>query len=278
MWIIQIADLHLSPLRIGTMNFSTFNESINAEIQTSIPEGETILILLCGDITFQGQKEGYITAEQFFDSLKEKLRAYKLAFFLCPGNHDLDLSTGNGNFLNFDRFSLELSPGKNITFSSIDNNVVLSKFNQVNVVMVNSAHHKKKEYGLANISQLREKLAECTEETIIILLHHHLIPVQEKDESTLRNAYELMLLAIEYNVTAILHGHRHMSHNLKLGTNNIAILGVGSPFFLDTRNINNQINLINIDDDKNLNAFSLRYIRDKTNKGIFGSFDNQRIY
>ena len=63
----------------------------------------------------------------------------------------------------------------------------------------------------------------------VAVLHHHLIPFSgRRDESTTRNAYEVLTRLIKHGFSLVLHGHQHALLELALGEGSMKLCGVGS--------------------------------------------------
>lgn len=273
MWILQISDIHFSPKRKPTLNYNRFVKLLDDILCKTIPKSEPILVAVCGDITFKGQKSGYDLAERFFLSLKDKL-SFNTLCFPCPGNHDI--IKNEEQFESFNRFSWNITKNGDLAFTS-EKSVVSVDYKYYHIVVLNSAYHRDHTYGLVNLDDFNLELSKYPGKPKIVILHHHPIPVEKSDYSTLRNAYEFLTIASENNALVIFHGHRHMAHSLTIGPGNTALIGVGSPFFLDSLNINNQLNILHIDNNKIKKALSFRYIADLKKDGRVGSFDVKKI-
>jgi 3',5'-cyclic AMP phosphodiesterase CpdA len=63
----------------------------------------------------------------------------------------------------------------------------------------------------------------------VAVLHHHLIPFSGRsDESTTRNAYEVLTRLIKHGFSLVLHGHQHALLELSVGGSMMKLCGVGS--------------------------------------------------
>lgn len=272
MWLIQFSDLHFSPTRKLTVPDEKVLSLLRNILMKYIPLNSKVLVCLCGDITYRGNKEGYNLAELFFSELQH-IKEYRFVIYGCPGNHDI--IDGDESFAYFNRFILSVSNHGCKTFSRSRTSISICLDNH-HLIMVNSAFHMDIGYGFVNLSHLKEELQLFKDKVKIVAIHHHPIPVAKADISTIRNSYEFLSLSSQNNVKMILHGHRHMFHSLKVGTDMI-IFGAGSPFFLDTLNVNNQFNLIKLDEKEAVTAISFKFIADKSDEGILGNFEETRI-
>lgn len=98
---MKLLILHLSDIHFCSPdNFTDENvEAIVSSLQESIKDIKKIIIFISGDIAFAGYKSQYKVAENFIDTLKEKISArYKhlsdINVFVVPGNHDVNYSKG----------------------------------------------------------------------------------------------------------------------------------------------------------------------------------------
>ena len=273
MWILQFADLHFSPTRRLTMQKDELLRLINKALLKYVDTSSKIIVCICGDIIFKGNTSGYDLAKIFVEELKEKL-SFDLLFYACPGNHDI--VDGDDDFNKFNQFSYKISGPKGPLYSRTNTlySVIVDDFK---LIMANSSYHRDIEYGLIKIEEMEKKLNESSEYNVIIVVHHHSIPVEKSDKSTLRNAYEFLKLASEHDSLAILHGHRHMAHCLAIGKKNTALIGVGSPFYLDRPNVNNQFNLLNFNSTGVNSGVSFRFMPDKDDSGRLGDLAESPI-
>ncbi len=269
MVIIQLSDVHFSKNTTPTLGFQTFAERLNDTLVNHIEKGDQINIVICGDIVFKADTDGYKLAIRFFNFLSKYLD-YTISYYACPGNHDI-IGVGN-DFQLFNAFVWQLTKTSDISFCTNRTSVSVNYKNKYHIILANSSYHKDHKYGLVNINDIRQELKKYSHLCKIIVLHHHLIPVHKNDISTIRNSYELLVTAASQRVIAIIHGHRHTSHCMSICKNNIPIIGVGSPFFLDSPNINNQVNILKFSSDGLNTAISLKYFADHEENGKVGCF------
>ena len=132
-------------------------------------------------------------------------------------------------------------------------------------VVVNSLYHGDHTFGLIDIKSLEEKL-KTAKHKVIVLTHHHLIPILEKDSSTTRNSYDMLRLCNSYGVELIIHGHIHSSFKLSYGDSNTKtnIVGCGATLPLISTNYNNQFNIFEFDDGRSNIIASYRIVYDST--------------
>jgi len=197
-----------------------------------------------------------------------------LHFCICPGNHDIDVRDKN-KFSAFDRFAISLAGDSRFTFSKRTSRS--ATYGNTDVIAVNTVYHGDHTYGEIDLDELCDNLKKSKAENRIIICHHHLIPVTRKNKSQVVNAYLFLQLVSEFKVSAILHGHIHMSSVLSFGEYGCRIVGVSSLLFPPISNINNQFNLLKFDGGKLSEGYNFRYIRDGIHKGQLGYFERNAI-
>lgn len=205
-------------------------------------------MVVSGDITFRGNAAGYEQATDFFKETWLAHQGDKNRFLACPGNHDLC----NTSFKDFDRFLYSIRRDEKINFSAKSDWLV--KFEHIAFLMVNSVYHRDHQYGLIDCESLLETLEENREylsstQHRVAVIHHHLLGVQHKDTSTIRNAHNFISLLDKYNFSLLLHGHQHSQSSLKVGNTNMEIFSARSLNF-PTSNLVNGINLFSYQQDR----------------------------
>lgn len=271
MHILHISDLH------GCANFITDNDMDNYLEKTKESletfNIEKLIVLVSGDLANQGNAETYKNVTKFLNKMKTNFK-YDINFVICPGNHDIVKVPKKECFSEFDNFVYSLSKKK---YSFKKESVTSEKIENINFILLNSCYLGDHKYGFIDIKSLHQKLKSIDiEEEIILILHHHLIPVLRNDISTVRNAFELLVLLENYNIKMILHGHQHMNYSIKIGSKAIDVLGVGSFTTALSENINNQFNFYNID-TVGISKYCGRFIADKMEKGKQGAFEITKI-
>ena len=99
MYIVQIADLHIGSTILTTPKESDFLLKSAELIKKEIPQKETILICLCGDIidskgllqgTSDESKKRYNNAIELIQRFEKNLKKeYNIIIKCCLGNHDV---------------------------------------------------------------------------------------------------------------------------------------------------------------------------------------------
>lgn len=265
MRIFQISDLHLDSNFIFD-EYESMLEKMCENMLLLSQNTEEINIVCCGDIVNKGEKSGYsIYARVVFDFIKSRLKDKKVRFIFVPGNHDLC----SENFSDFQKFVVNYN--NSLDFCS--NSVLLYKTPELDFVLINTAFHKKIDYGNVDIKQVEQKLKE-TNKPVILVMHHTLMNRYENDRSSLSNAYGLLEKIDANQVIGILHGHTHGFSNMLVG-NQCRIIGVGS-LFKYIPNCNNQFNVIDVNLSQIERIVNYRYHFDIDNFNQTILYENDR--
>jgi 3',5'-cyclic AMP phosphodiesterase CpdA len=179
---------------------------------------------------------------------------------MCPGNHDI--CPGSTPFGEFNRIAWQLTHDDTVSFS-MDSRVTRHTVAGTDFILVNSAYHGDHEYGKVDSVALEGALRGCTCPQRVLALHHSLIPLSDRDLSTTRNAYAVIRLALEHEVSLILHGHSHRQSVVTLcGPTLCHVVGVGSLLLPPVTNTNNQFNLLRIENGTVDAGYAYRLVAD----------------
>ncbi len=218
--MLQLSDLHFGA------DFDNAHPSamLCEHLMTLIRDLEAQpVLLISGDITFQAKARGYQEAKQFFDRLKEGTGLDGKRFVFCPGNHDLDRASG---FHAYDAFVYDVRRDDECGFASRSCGTLT--VDGLTFVLVNSAHHHDHRYGLVDVAALRALALPADRRQVIAVSHHHVIPTEHHDCSTIRNAYAFLTALDSSGIRVLLHGHQHLSRGLPVGDTPVSIFGVNS--------------------------------------------------
>ncbi len=265
MYIIQIADLHVG-IEQNLNECKAKIDKIYLEVFKLIKSDELLIFCICGDITDKGNKEGYRNAGVLINYLKEKFNGYKYKLEFIPGNHDIC----EGSFKAFDLFISEYIDEK---YSYECKNVVVRKYGDINLVLLNSSYHKDHKYGKIDLQQLKDAISN--RENNFVIMHHTFISEYENDESAIRDAYRLIKELDENKVCGLLHGHTHGYSDISI-SNECKVIGVG-PLFKKIEDINNQFNLIEIKSGKVNKVYNIRYSLDLAGYSVLEVFSRTRM-
>ncbi|MET3855383.1 metallophosphoesterase [Rhizobium sp. OAE497] len=250
--IIHFTDLHFGAGRNNRISFSDVLQHLVVFIKNL---DLTPIIVVSGDVTFKAQDDGYTAAIDFFDELIEKANLDRSRFIVCPGNHDIQLSSP---FARFSAFSYALRRDKVFDFNS--NTSVSYEIDGIYFIVTNSSYHAKKEYGLVDLLDMRAAMKGISSKDYkqrFAVIHHHLLPLFEQDISVTRNSYEYLSILDSNNVSAILHGHQHFNVAFPVGKNRMSINGAGS-FGYAENGVVNSLNVYHVEDERiELERFAL---------------------
>lgn len=226
--------LHVSDLHFGDPNAALNREDVNRVIGSLLAKaGPDALLVLSGDISFKGKKQGYAEAQGALHPALEASGIRRDRIIVCPGNHDVVKSTtGLSPFEAFDAWSADLRNDKRCAFSAASCRLV--SCHGADFLVINSAYHGDTEYGLVDLPQLDTVLAGMDAARVegsprVAVLHHHLIPFSgHGDKSTTRNAYQVLTRLNKHGFSLVLHGHQHALLELGMGSGSMKLCGVGS--------------------------------------------------
>lgn len=261
--------LHISDPHFHSDSLSIYPHQIKQPlidlINKEVSDKSDFYLLLTGDITIQGQKEGYNQATNFFKDVITQTGLNPNNIILCPGNHDIS----EKSFKNFDAFTYSLRQDQTFTFSESNNNLLFTE--KACFLSINSAYYLNHKFGLVDIKNLHDILSEKSDniaekETKIAIIHHHFLNVQHEDISLIRNSYEA--LNVLSNFDFIFHGHQHTRQ--KYTINGIQIKGTSSP--TEGRSLSNIIALYEIGEENSLSFSEFIFSKDEPNNGKMGRF------
>ncbi len=236
MKIIQTSDFHISETTDMNLCYMKLDKLYDA-VSGIIDKNESIIFLICGDIIDRGEKGGFTNAKLLLDYTLDKFRAHTLTFEFVPGNHDM----ATDGFGDFDGFMSKYLNGRDYSFET--NNVVISNYNDLDLILANSTYLRKPNFGQIDPNALKLNLKK-TQNSVLLVTHHTMMSRYADDSSALRNAYELVQAISGSNVSAILHGHTHGYSDVTVG-GDCNVIGVG-PLFKSVPDIYNQFNLISV--------------------------------
>lgn len=267
MWILQISDVHLAEEKIFPVPAKDILRSMWTSIQPAIDPSDTLIVVICGDLTSKGDSSGYRLAQRFFKDMEEIFNI-KLLFCLCPGNHDIE--NGSRDFSSFNVFSWELSQRQECLFDRNQTASILT-LNGIDFLLTNSAHHGDHTFGLVDLPGVVKALRNRSSRPLAVLTHHHLIPIHKGDKSATANAYPFLQVVLAARPCFLLHGHIHQEQGLLAGAAQCAIVGGGSLLRPLGENFNCQFNLLHLS-AKGLSGCRYRFVADMPTKEGIGGF------
>ena len=238
--------IHFSDLHFGQGKFPYDLDKLKDCLSSFLAEFEKPKILITGDITFQANPQGYEQATNFFKHFIEAKLVDKKDILSCPGNHDI--TQGIRPFSNYDKFAYSLRKDELNSFSK--ENYQILNVDGIQVVLINSAYHGDRQYGLIDDSFFKETSLALDKFTVIAV-HHHFVGQFQDDVSAIRNSYPALYRFDKVGVNLVVHGHQHCNQSLPIGKNRFNIYGVRSMGFL-TGAFQNGINHICIKDNESV--------------------------
>jgi 3',5'-cyclic AMP phosphodiesterase CpdA len=217
--------IHLSDVHFGNKESTFVNESIKKPLISLLNEIESpTTLVISGDITFKGSKEGFTEAKNFFDEILQSNNLERKHIIACPGNHDLNAEESNPLTL-FNDFIYSLRRDNKFNFR--DKSFSSTIIDDVFFLVINSAHHLDHKYGLIDegvFSYIEDKKTEIDSCTFkVAITHHHFLNQFQDDTSVIRNGYSLLYALDVAKFNLILHGHQHTIQNMPIGHNNMQI-------------------------------------------------------
>ncbi|MDI6716115.1 MAG: metallophosphoesterase [Actinomycetota bacterium] len=205
--LITIA--HISDLHVGSQYF--IPNLMSRTIQ-ELNELKPDIVICTGDLTNEGFRQEYTTAQTFFTMLECSRRLF------VPGNHD----SRNVGYIHFEEL-----------FGQRDKIVT---FDRILVVGADSS-----EPDLDNGRIGRERygwLMEAFDDDKsfkILALHHHLLPVPGtgRERSMIYDAGDLLEVLIQCGVDLVLCGHKHVPYVWRL--ENLVVVNAGTASTLRLR-------------------------------------------
>lgn len=248
MYIIQVADLHIgSKVKCQETEIEIMSKGIE-QIKERIPNGEKILVCVCGDVIDSKDltknnkvvvQERYAEAADLFRYMMKSLADdYDVKMQFCLGNHDVT------HINEFVESIVEFDAG--ITKEKLEKGYFL-EWEGTYYIFANSCHGGQYEYGSIDYKTLEKHLKELPKDKPkILILHHTVMSMYEKDASSIRNSAQLLSIIQNNNVIGILHGHIHGRESFLIGKEKCRIIGTGAFFSRNYPNVNSQFNIIEL--------------------------------
>ncbi|MCB2294323.1 metallophosphoesterase [Clostridium algoriphilum] len=236
MKIVMVSDLHIYDstegyIKILYHRIDKMYEVINRETTLL----EEIVILMCGDVSNNGNAILYETAKKIFEYIRNKAGKRCIEFVMIPGNHDIC----NNGFAAFDSFCEQFQMD-GCRFD--DDNCYSKNVENINFILTNSAYHKELDYGNVDVEGIILNASSYLDN--VLVTHHSTISEDDNDSSAIRNMPRLLDAINQNNIIYHLHGHTHGTYPYKMGNNCLSI-GVGA-LFLAAQEMGSQFNLMSI--------------------------------
>ncbi|MBD5099121.1 MAG: hypothetical protein HDT35_06185 [Clostridiales bacterium] len=272
-YIVQMADFHFGGSHLGSESEKDILKKMAERIQAEIPSDAEVVFCACGDyIDSKPVSDGTSTGTRdltdaevesryeeakdalmstVIDPLKKKYK-YKFKVGLCVGNHD----TTHIDAVN--RFS------QAIASTDIDKTYSLHLDSEnVDLIFINSCPPSDFSHGQIDYDYLENTLKTLpADSTKYFILHHTLMSMDERDQSSIRQVPKLIELINQYAVKAVFHGHTHGQYMIRIGTEGCPIISVGAAYVRDFPNVNSQFNLIRCNSGIPISADNYQYHAD----------------
>lgn len=235
--------LHLSDLHFGSdhgygfrNNHATVPPVALAEKVAASLVVKPAIVVVSGDLTTRGEYDGLLAARHFLDELLGLLDVSCEATVILPGNHDILLEDPQvtRDFSNEQAFRdlLQVFYGREMPLERV-HDVRDEEGRHYIVGTLNSSRPRYRatmDYGYVGIDRSQpvfESVRECARLArssvwAAVSLHHHVLPGPPVEEletarpeaarpvSITLDAGEIVSLAQEYGIDALLHGHQHL--------------------------------------------------------------------
>lgn len=235
MKILMLSDFH-----IGNENFDMhksfhFIDRAYDAISGKIDYGETIVVLICGDIIDKGNSALFSEAEKIFDHIRNKFSTLNIKIRFVPGNHDIC----NNGFKEFDTFTHKYN---DLEFNYSSKSVYQELIEDVNFIYASSVRNGNYNYGQLDYDQI----SACIDENHCNYFVFHHSPFSEDNQgekdAVIRESIKLFDGSFCNAPYYILHGHYHGDSIIPLYGDGL-IIEAGSIFY-SRENVNNQFNLL----------------------------------
>lgn len=245
-YILLLSDLHFGEDHHGFAIKSTSETRNLASYVTAFlgkhrPDTMPALVVVTGDITWQGKSDEFDMAHEFFHELRSVLGLSIQDFLVVPGNHDIQWASQQGNsydptkkvevsraaaesnYREFYKKMFGCTPSEHL---SCGRRIVLANYTAVDIIGLNSSLLETRHfagYGFVSSKQLDDAMKELdwrpdnkTTRYRILVLHHHILPVCPKEPRRTDHNYsitldsgDIMARAHTHSTDLILHGHQH---------------------------------------------------------------------
>lgn len=252
--------LHISDVHAGPDELSTTASGIAEAVKNNI--GGVRFIVVSGDLGLRGRDQE--RGAKFVVELSRELGIPEARRICCAGNHDIQTDRPSKKFETY--AAAVYGIGRQSRYVG-DAPVTYYESDGVEFLLINSAYHGDHRYGKVDLHELRTAVRSFSGRAFrIAVVHHHIIPIDERDPSTIVNAYECVKILTEAGTDVLLHGHRHSA--LTITIERMRVFGVGTVSFRPLPNLNNQFNVLEL--GQRITRF--RYIADAHGRYQLGAW------
>jgi 3',5'-cyclic AMP phosphodiesterase CpdA len=270
--ILLLSDLHFSEKK----EYFAFNEcklksehstkSLSESVKEVCASKDIASAIVAGDLTWCGSREEFAYAEQFIFGLVNHFQINRKLITIVPGNHDIIFNENEykdkdkveigfadeKSKLNYVHFYKQIYDTKPNEYLAIGKKIILKNRLPIDIVGINSNCLQQNKNHFRGMGFVGHKQLNMIEQEMnwdedsyafkILVLHHHIHPVEYIEEPALDYMYSMSLDAgllssfiVKNKINLVVHGHKHKEHFLQIGSttqeNNLYhynILGLGS--------------------------------------------------
>ncbi len=182
--IVQISDIHCGS--------GLFNKNIMMQTISQVNEINPDVLVITGDLTMDGYYEEYKMVRNYISQFKTAKKV------IVPGNHD----ARNVGYKTFEKFF-----GNPFKIVHIDNDIIICGADSTEPDLDDG------QIGRYHTMKLK-KIFSKNYKFKILALHHHVISVPNsgREMNILRDAGDVLKMAVKTNVNLIMSGHKHIPH------------------------------------------------------------------
>lgn len=258
----------LTLVHLSDIHFAAQDPSIPPEVALSAAskaieehlEGDRLVLLISGDITTRGKASGFTDAAYYItETLVEKHGFEKI--LVCPGNHDIT-AAHDRSFADFNRFAFHITNDPNQSWNAKEKVRTVTS-GSYRFILANTSHHGDHSFGDTPLEDIKAHIASPTDKHTILVTHHS--PISSRyGGNGLTDSYELLRVASDNEITALLHGDVHSDHILTIGSSGTIVSGVGSLGFPPARNMNNQFASYQFEEGRFKSGILFRYMENRS--------------
>ena len=267
--MLLLSDLHFS---VNSRGFQ-FSDCENKRFTTKKSLSEALYdltgrevfasIMCAGDFTYGAEPIEFKKAEEFLFTLANNYSVDKSNIVIVPGNHDMKFSNKSKSGIvytlseakrGYERLYTQLYGTEPNKFFAIGRKILLKNCLPVEIIGLNSnclQQERDHFYGMGYVGN--EQLALVANEMgwndsnhasyayRILILHHHLYPVEPYEEPQRDHYFSLCLDAgsltsfiLKHRINLVVHGHKHRRNFIQIGgvsdsqPEHFNLLGLGS--------------------------------------------------
>jgi 3',5'-cyclic AMP phosphodiesterase CpdA len=266
--LLHITDFHFGdqvPINYasGKVSQNQIAELIISELRSFEPA--SLIVAVGGDIADKADEYYYQTARRFFKILSDAFDRINVSYIICPGNHDINMNVAE-KFGAFNLFARELTRSSEFVYSR-EHTAGIFELHGWSFITINTAYKEGRGSSEVNISDLKKKLA-IARYPVILLLHHHLIPMYQNDHSPVANALDVFKTVLQSDVKLMLHGHVHSAVRIYIGDGirQLPVIGCGALLPRLSDGYLNQFNILDLHTRGNFTPYTYAITNESPNE------------